>query len=276
MPGFFFYKSALTGRFFILGCLLSVPLWVNSQPADDLEKYVQDTSCKLTGTAQKVTLKKVIDGDTVILSNDEHVRLIGINTPEIGRDGQKSQIGADQARYYLNDLYKTHREFLLLQDDEAEDHYGRTLAHLFLKDGTNLQALMLTRGLATPLVIPPNLDFLECYEISSRFAQQHHIGLWALKQYQPHAAETLTPGDLGYRMVTGTVMRVGDSKSAIWLNLTEWMALRIVRADVAHFDPGFFKNIAGKKVTARGMLYYANGQLRMQVRHPADLAVENQ
>jgi len=38
---------------------------------------------------QTVTCSRVIDGDTFVTSTDQHVRLLGIDAPEIGQPGGK-------------------------------------------------------------------------------------------------------------------------------------------------------------------------------------------
>jgi endonuclease YncB( thermonuclease family) len=274
-PGFFRQASALTGRFFVSVCLCLCPCILPAEE-DALEKYALEASCSVNSFDHTATVKQIIDGDTIVLADERHVRLIGINTPEIGRDGRLAEIGADQAHDYLSRLLQTNPEIGLVYDQERTDKYGRTLAHLYLKDGLNIQALLLKRGLATPLVIPPNLSHLDCYEKSSAYAQTRQIGLWALKQYQPVPVESLSLNDLGYRVISGNVLRVGESRSATWINLARNLALRITKGDMPHFPDNMLGNLTGKNITARGWLYFTNGQFRMQIRHPSDIRIEVQ
>jgi endonuclease YncB( thermonuclease family) len=64
----------------------------------------------------------------------------------------------------------------LIYDTERLDRYNRTLAHLFLLDGTNIQGKILRHGLAVPLTIPPNLLFSDCYQNISLLAQENKEG----------------------------------------------------------------------------------------------------
>ncbi len=264
--------SALTGRFFVSACLC---LYSGIALAEDdaLEKYALEASCSTNKFDDAGTVKHVIDGDTVIFADERRVRLIGINTPETGRDGRPAQIGADQAHDYLSRLLHTNQDIMLVYDKERTDKYGRALAHLFLKDGINIQALLLKRGLATPLTIPPNLAHMDCYEKSAEFAQSQQIGLWALKQYKPVPVESISIKDLGYRIITGNVVRIGESRSATWINLSRNLALRITKEDLPYFADAMLKGLVGKDVMARGWLYYTNGEYRMQIRHPVDLKI---
>jgi Micrococcal nuclease (thermonuclease) homologs len=216
-----------------------------------------------------VTIKHVVDGDTVVLSDDRHVRLIGINTPETGKNGRPSEAGAEPARDYLGKLLQTNKNLKLHYDRQKFDHYGRTLAHLFLEDGTNLQSVILKRGLATTLIIPPNLEFTDCYEASMDFAKTQKIGLWSLRQYQSSPVEALSENGLGYRVITGKVLRVTEGKTSTWIMLARNVALRISNEELQYFSG--LKQLIGKHVVASGLLYSSGGEYRMRIRHPVNL-----
>ena len=89
-----------TGRpvsIIVLGCLgLLVPLLAVTLPAEAAPKL---------GPAHRV--KGVSDGDTirvVVKGRSERVRLIGIDTPELGRDGAADQCHAAAARRQMQQL----------------------------------------------------------------------------------------------------------------------------------------------------------------------------
>jgi micrococcal nuclease len=87
----------------------------------------------------------VIDGDTVVLSNGQKVRYIGINAPELAHDGHKAEPYGDEAKRFnasLVDRKKVRLEF----DKERNDRYERLLAYVFLKDGTFVNAEILSRS----------------------------------------------------------------------------------------------------------------------------------
>jgi micrococcal nuclease len=259
--------SAHIGRFFIgiLFFCFSVCIAAN--------EHLETDPCRVARLQEKVTVKYVIDGDTIILADDRHVRLIGIDTPEIARDGRKSDMGANEAHSYLDRLLTTNKIIYLNYDAQHKDHYDRTLGHLFLPDGTSIQSLLLKRGLAAPLTIPPNLGLLHCYQTSISYARQQRIGLWALKHYQPTPATSLSTHHIGYRIVIGNVTRIGESRSAIWINLDKKMTVRIVREDMKYFAPVNFEELEGKQLVVQGRLYFHNGEYRMRIRHPVDLTI---
>jgi endonuclease YncB( thermonuclease family) len=241
-----------------LGCLVG-------DPAGD--------SCAPAQYDARARLLRVLDGDTVILDDGQHVRLIGVDTPELADRERPAQPGAETAREFLLRLLPPGAAVLLHYDAERRDRHGRALAHLFLEGGDNVQARILAAGLGVPLTVPPNLGFLDCYRAAAAEARGAEQGLWALPQYRPVAAQALPDATRGYRIVRGTVSRRAESADALWLELDGRLAVRIERADLPRFRGTGVAEAAGAKLEARGMIYRRKGQLRMRVRHPADLLV---
>jgi len=72
------------------------------------------------------TVERVIDGDTLKLTNGEEVRLIGIKAPKDEKMGQ-------EATRYLKNWLKEGIEVRLEFDVQREDKYGRLLAYVYVK-----------------------------------------------------------------------------------------------------------------------------------------------
>ncbi|TXL00792.1 hypothetical protein BMR11_01875 [Methylococcaceae bacterium CS5] len=90
-------------------------------------------------------VKKVYDGDTVLLNDGRKIRLIGINTPEIEYAKQSAQAGGDVARKWLTQqlLNTTIRlEF----DQEKQDKYKRYLAHVFTRQEVHINRELVRSG----------------------------------------------------------------------------------------------------------------------------------
>ncbi|MEE9496724.1 MAG: thermonuclease family protein [Desulfobacterales bacterium] len=119
----------------------------------------------------------VIDGDTVVLSNGQKVRYIGINAPELAHDGHKAEPYGDEAKRFnasLVDRKKVRLEF----DKERNDRYERLLAYVFLKDGTFVNAEILSIGYAYLLVHRPNIKHNSVMLRSQRAAMSAKKGIW--------------------------------------------------------------------------------------------------
>lgn len=133
-------------------------------------EQLTNSTCNTEESGRIATVTRVIDGDTVIISTGDHVRLIGIDTPEIDYKSGKTEAGAIAARDALQAMIAGQQQVLLVFDQQRVDQYGRTLAHLFLADGTNVQARLLALGLAVPFPYPPDLKFVDCYHEASTAA----------------------------------------------------------------------------------------------------------
>lgn len=98
-------------------------------------------------SAQDVRVKWVPDGDTLHLEDGRSVRLMGIDAPEMGRDGSPDQYFAREARDYLRRLVEG-RPLRLETDGQGPDRYGRVLAAVFLPDGRMVNEILVEEGLA--------------------------------------------------------------------------------------------------------------------------------
>lgn len=265
---FFSIKGAHYGRFFVCQAiyLAFLSAFLSSQTHS-----TPQSSCKPGSSDEIVEVTHIIDGDTVILKDGRHIRLIGINTPEIGRNGKASEPGAVAAREHLLSLLQGHRQILMEIDRQQFDRYKRTLAHLFLPDGENIQANLLAEGLATPLTIPPNLNYLDCYLHHSNEAIASQRGLWGLQQYKPLASTSLAKGIRGYHVITGRVERIGESRTSIWINLSGKIALRIKRKDLSYFNQSELQDLQGKMIQVRGWIYIKDKEFRINLKHRSDM-----
>ncbi len=230
--------------------------------------------CPADRIDDRVRVRHVSDGDTLILADGRHLRLIGVNTPEMGRDGKADEPGAIAARDRLRRLvFVNGNQVALRYDRERHDRYGRTLAHLFLRDGRNLSALLIAAGAGFPITIPPNEWQAECYHRLGEQARRSGLGVWSEPGLGPLDAERLHPGERGFRRVRGRVSHVSESPGAVWINLGRGFALRIKREHLSRFSASELQDLTGRDVEAMGWLYYRRGQLRMGLLHPSALRV---
>jgi endonuclease YncB( thermonuclease family) len=216
----------------------------------------------------------VIDGDTVVFEDGEHVRMIGIDTPELGHGDQARQPGAQAAKDWLARRLPRGTPVLAAVDGENRDGHGRLLRHLFLPDGTNLQAEILVAGLATPLTIPPSLGHLACYRLAAKTAEDATVGLWSRPEYRPLEPGALEADTRGYRVIRSRVMAMYLAHGGIRLQLEGGLSAFVPAASRALFDQERLASLGGRFVEIRGMVYPRRGRLQMLLRHPVDLRPE--
>ena len=123
------------------------------------------------------TCVRVVDGDTVVLDGDERVRLIGVDTPELHRQGTPVQYFAGQASAFTRGLVQG-RRVRLDHDRERQDKYGRTLGYLWLEDGTFVNFEIVRRGYGFAYTRHP-FRYLDEFRLAERAAREAGAGLWA-------------------------------------------------------------------------------------------------
>jgi micrococcal nuclease len=122
---------------------------------------------------------RAIDGDTIEVQLGDHredVRYIGVDTPETVKPGTPVQCFGERASHFDKRLV-THRRVRLVFGVEPRDVYGRLLAYVYL-GRKFVNAVMVRRGLARTLEIPPNIRFAERFARLQTAAARAGRGLW--------------------------------------------------------------------------------------------------
>lgn len=142
----------------------------------------------LLGCSEKrdtfLEISKFVDGDTfwVRYANgiEEKIRLIGIDAPESRNTGrvQIEKFGKEASAYVK--LYLTGKKVRLEYDVEKLDRYKRTLAYVYLEDGTFLNAHLVEEGYANAATFPPNVKYSELFRDLEAKAREQGKGLWRL------------------------------------------------------------------------------------------------
>lgn len=120
---------------------------------------------------ETVSVTKVVDGDTVELSNGRRLRYIGINTPE-----------RDQP--YYNEATALNRQLVegknvqLEFDLETFDQYGRSLAYVWA-NGVLINLEIVRQGFANGYTVPPNIRYEAEFRRAEQEAREAGRGLWA-------------------------------------------------------------------------------------------------
>lgn len=126
-----------------------------------------------------VRVYRVVDGDTLVLANNEKLRLIGVNTDEVPHDQIDPQSFGWRTALWLEAMLKPEAQVLLEYDAERTDKYDRTLAYAYLPDGNMINELLLREGWAKTLRIAPNTKHASHFAAVEREAKAAGRGRWA-------------------------------------------------------------------------------------------------
>ncbi|SDC55668.1 micrococcal nuclease [Algoriphagus faecimaris] len=136
--------------------------------------------------AQKPTgffpVSKVVDGDTFWVlkpeGKEEKIRLIGVDTPEVRNTGRTrvEYFGKESSDFAKKVL--TGRKVRLEYDVQRKDRYQRTLAYVYLENGTFFNALLVKEGYATVATFPPNVKYESLFVRLQKEAREKRKGLW--------------------------------------------------------------------------------------------------
>ena len=161
----------LTARRLVLAILIILPLHAAAQPAE-----------AVTVADKWLTVTRVVDGDTFRVDDGSgqelKIRLIGVDAPEPRNNGRKLKgyFGAESSAYLTKLLEgKTVR---LEYDVSRYDRYSRTLAYVYLKDGTFVNADLVKKGYAMVMTVPPNVKHADEFVSLAAKARKQKRGLW--------------------------------------------------------------------------------------------------
>lgn len=130
-----------------------------------------------------VAVKRVIDGDTFVTEDGtrdgEKIRFIGIDAPESRKTPHEDvQFYGKEAKEFLKKYLKD-KKVRLEYDVEHHDQYGRTLAYVYMEDGTFLNAYLVQQGYANVMTIPPNVTYADTFVVLQREAREAKRGMWS-------------------------------------------------------------------------------------------------
>ena len=134
------------------------------------------------GYTVKGNVARVIDGDTFVLTDSEHVRLLGIDTPELDGSDSFYVFYANKARYLTDSLINGKRVKLTF-DGPTRDMFGRILAYVWLtdtdgRDSLFVEAELLKAGFARIRYYPKGKRYYDIFYNLRRTAMKKNLGIW--------------------------------------------------------------------------------------------------
>jgi endonuclease YncB( thermonuclease family) len=139
--------------FILLGLLAAAALEAGSTTHQEPRVGISEQSRESRNAiSEKRLVIRVIDGDTIVVSPNEKVRLIGVDTPETVHPKKAVQCFGKDAKEFTRRMVESKSIPLVLDESNAarnhKDRYGRTLAYVYFDDGTMLNAELIRRGYA--------------------------------------------------------------------------------------------------------------------------------
>jgi endonuclease YncB( thermonuclease family) len=223
------------------------------------------TDCALFAKTERVRVAKIYDGDTLTLSDGRKVRLVGVNTTEMGRDGQPDQPLARRAQQVASRFVRQSDRVELLLDTQSKDHYGRWLGHIYNDEGQNLEQHLLQQGLAYHVAIPPNLTLAECLAKAEQQGRDAQLGVWGDQGPLPVKAKHIKQG--GFQRVQGQVTAINIGKH--WqLELDKNISVMIYVEHQHRFTRAWFQRLQDKNIEVQGWVYQSRDEWRIKLETP--------
>jgi len=170
------HKATLGSLFLLLGGLLIVYGHVNFHDTASLPLHLS-----LSGQPRVV---KVDDGDTIVVdigTQRKTIRLVGMDTPEVVDPRKPVQCFGREASARAHAIFKLGSTVRLENDPQAgtTDKYGRTLAYVWLSDGTLYNDMMIRQGFAHEYTYENTpYKYQTMFRADQAYAQAHQLGFW--------------------------------------------------------------------------------------------------
>ncbi|MCU1410489.1 MAG: thermonuclease [Rhodoglobus sp.] len=148
-----------------------------SAPAPAGPSGTGSSSSGIPADATAAVVEYVHDGDTLFLEDGRKVRMLGINTPEIG---DNLECFGDEATALTRSLLPEGAHVWVQEDVEPLDQYGRSLLFVYTDDGTNVNLELLSEGAAEVEMYTPNVLLSDEVHAAEERARNAGLGLWSV------------------------------------------------------------------------------------------------
>lgn len=127
------------------------------------------------------TVTAISDGDTIHVQldgEDDRVRYIGIDAPEVAHNGDPADPLGDEATRAKADLVDDER-VCLERDVSDRDRFGRLLRYVWLEDGTLVNETLVLWGYAEAVAYRPDVRYQDSILSPAEMdAMEAHRGIW--------------------------------------------------------------------------------------------------
>ncbi len=131
--------------------------------------------------AEAAVVDRVVDGDTIrVLVDGESVpvRLLEVDTPEVGGNGQTEECGGPDASAWLADRLPPGTTVRLEVDRSETDRFDRLLRYVWAGDGELLNETLVREGLGVAALHEPDDRHIARLRAAEADAREAARGLW--------------------------------------------------------------------------------------------------
>ncbi|MFK7852839.1 MAG: thermonuclease family protein [Granulosicoccus sp.] len=252
------------------GVLIAMPAALAAAKSD----MTQRPECLLRNKLEAVSIKRVTDGDTVVLSDERRVRLIGINTLELNEKNASDRAWAKEASASL-EAFVSGGSIQIVPGIETHDRHGRLLAHLLRSDGVNASHQLVSQGLAIAIAVGKNTRCAIELQTLEQSARETESGLWRNPGAWRVTKDRLTGRERGFRIVHSRVIRSDHHGKRRTLLLENGLLVKVGR----HWpvknrsQQKMLDSIVGKKIRVKGWLGVHAGKSVITLDHPGNILV---
>ena len=125
---------------------------------------------------RKYQVKRVIDGDTIELSDGRRIRYINIDSPELSKGKNKDECFSRKAKQINKELVEG-KTVSIETDKNKMDRFGRTLAYVY-RDHIFINQQLLEQGAGKFYLDTVNRKYQPILITAANQAHQKKIGLW--------------------------------------------------------------------------------------------------
>lgn len=180
---------------------------------------------------------KIINNNTfeiIVGDHIEQVTFLSIDVVNINHE-----VLGDHIHEFIADKLNSSKEVMLSFDQEARNESGQLLAVVKLRDGTNMNELLLETGYAKVLVKEPNIKMENIYKKHEQLAKTSKVGIW----FDEHETsnEDVTLKAAPYTGIRLTVVK-DDQKALVSnytsqdLDLSHWKLVSVTGNQIYIFE----------------------------------------
>lgn len=225
-------------------------------------------------SAPSLTLHEVtavLDGDTIVLKGNQHIRLLGINAPETDTRYREAEAGGIVAKKWLQEKL-TGVKVYLEHDQLKTDHYNRSLAHVRTKNGEHINLILVEKGLAFVNLIPPNFRHADALINAQKRAEKEKLGIWAYPDYAPFPITQITNKKTrSWQRFYGKPISIKRSKKYSRLFFSSNIDVRFENKYLILFPS--LETYLNKTIEVRGWVSRRNDHYSISIQHPSAIVI---